>query len=271
MLGVALMHTVRQGKEGERLLDRAVQLAPHDADVAYARALSLEHRSILRWDKAHEAVGRALELAPHDPRVRLLKAKVDLGRVGWLDDSGRAAVAEDLRGILAADPGNVEAAYLLARCEVKPDRVEVEDLHRVVRMDPLHGEAIAKVDAVLVGPVRQAYWVLWSLVALQAVLLRRGADWGAALKVLLFVFVLLVPLVRFRLLRRGSPPGFGRLGGRDPLLWLCAALVVVAAFVFKAGTDGIAPATSQWVCVALLLFGGAVYVVRRVRRRRRYG
>ena len=182
VLGVALMHTVSHGDEGERLLDRAVELAPDDPGAAYSRALALEHRSIVRYDKAHAAVLRALELAPHDPEVRLLKAKVDLGRVGWVNGSGRAEVADDLRAILADDPENAEAAYLLARTEVKTNRAEVaHDFQRVVRIDPRHGDANAQVDSVLVGPLRQAaYWWLWLLVAVQALLLWRGADGAAA-------------------------------------------------------------------------------------------
>ena len=161
VLGVALMHTVSHGDEGERLLDRAVELAPDDPGAAYSRALALEHRSIVRYDKAHAAVLRALELAPHDPEVRLLKAKVDLGRVGWVDGSGRAEVADDLRVILADDLENAEAAYPLARTEVKTNRAEVaHDFHRVVRIDPRHGDANAQVDSVLVGPLGQAYWWL---------------------------------------------------------------------------------------------------------------
>ena len=181
VLGVALMHTVSHGDEGERLLDRAVELAPDDPGAAYSRALALEHRSIVRYDKAHAAVLRALELAPHDPEVRLLKAKVDLGRVGWVNGSGRAEVADDLRAILADDPENAEAAYLLARTEVKTNRAEVaHDFQRVVRIDPRHGDANAQVDSVLVGPLRQAYWWLWLLVAVQALLLWRGAEGAAA-------------------------------------------------------------------------------------------
>jgi len=272
VLGVALMHTVSHGDEGERLLDRAVQLAPDDPGGAYSRALTLEHRSIVRYDKAHAAVLRALELAPHDPEVRLLKAKVDLGRVGWVNGSGRAEVADDLRAILADDPENAEAAYLLARTEVKTNRAEVaHDFQRVVRIDPRHGDAIAQVDSVLVGPLRQAYGWLWFLVAVQAMLLWRGADWGAALKAVLFVVVLLVPWVRFRRLRSQSPPGFGRYGGRDPMLWVFGGLTYVAAFAFKASTDGVGPTASLGLCAGLLAVAGLVYAWRRVRRRRRYG
>jgi hypothetical protein len=108
-------------------------------------------------------------------------------------------------------------------------------------------------------------------VAVQTLLLWRGADWGAAFKLLLFLVVLLVPWVRFLRLRSQSPPGFGRYGGRDPMLWVFGGLTYVAAFAFKASTDGVAPTTSLRLCAGLLVVAGLVYAWRRVRRRRRYG
>lgn len=272
LLGVTLMATLTQAAEGEALLERACELAPLDPQIAYAHAFGLSQRSVVRWDKA-AAVMRAVELAPDDPKVLLLKATIDYGRLSPFDNVGRERLVEDIRGILAVDPGNADAAYLLAKAgpAAAPAGEIAARFHEAVRLDPRHADAVARVDSSLVAPLRSAYWVLWVLVVVQAVLLSRGRQWGTGLNVLLFVFVLLLPWARFMRARRRSPAGFGRHGGRDPLLWVFGVATYVAALVFKVSADGLGGGASLWLCAGLLLGAGAAYLVRSARRRRRYG
>ncbi len=273
LLGASLMVTFTRAREGEQLLDRACQMAPFDADVAYARAVALEQRSVLRWDKAHAAVRHAAALAPQNPQVLLLKARVDRGRLGPRDAQGRAALVTDIEAILAVDPGNADAAYLLAQVTGTGagPAARAESFRQAVRLNPLHGNAIHQVDSSLVAPLRGGYWVVWFLVLLQGVLLWRSLTWGTALNVVLFICALVVPWARFRAARRSSPAGFGRHGGRDPLLWTFGLLTYLGAFALKVSLDGLGGAVLLWVCVVILTAAGAAYLLRSVRRRRRYG
>lgn len=273
LLGTALLFTLTQAGEGEALLERACELAPLDPEIAYAQAFGLSQRSVVRWDKAHAAVMRAVALAPSDPKILLLKAKIELARLSPFDQAGRERLVEDIRGILAIDPTNADAAYLLAKAgpSVAPAADVAARYHAAVRLDPRHAEAVARVDSSLVAPLRSAYWTLWALVLLQAFLLWRQGSWGTGLNVLLFLFVLLLPWVRFVRARRRSPAGFGRHGGPDPLLWVFGATTYLAAFAFKVSVDGFGGGSALWVCVGVLLGAGAAYLLRSVRRRRRYG
>ncbi|MEO8827652.1 hypothetical protein [Lapillicoccus sp.] len=273
LLGASLTVTFTRAREGEQLLDRACEMAPFDADVAYARATALEQRSVVRWDKAHAAVLHAVALAPQNPQVLLLKATVDRGRLGPYDTQGRATLVADIQAVLAIDPGNADAAYLLAQVTGTgaAPAARAESFRQGVRLDPRHGEAIQRVDSSLVAPLRGGYWVVWFLVVLQAGLLWCSVSWGTALNVVLFVFALVVPWVRFRAARRSSPPGFGRHGGRDPLLWTFGLLTYLGAFALKVSLDGFGGALLLWVCVAILTAAGAAYLVRSGLRRHRYG
>ncbi|MEP6798602.1 MAG: hypothetical protein ABI890_10655 [Lapillicoccus sp.] len=272
LLGAALLPHVTKWDEARALLARGVELAPHDASVHYLRAASLEAMSLVHYDEAYAAVLQAVALAPNDPDALLLKATIEYRRLNPFDDAARQKVLVSVHEVLAIDPGSAEAAYLLAQAETAGSTAqEAAKFHAVVRRDPRHTDAIAMVDSLLVKPLRGAWWTLWLLTGLQAVLLARGVEWGTALTIMLFLFVLAIPWWRFRAIRRTSPPGFGKDDGFD--WWLCVfgVLTYLAAGFFKLTTNqGFVP-RSLWPTVLLLLLAGLAYLWRSRRRRRRFG
>lgn len=272
LLGNALVPSPTKWDEARALLARAAELAPHDPAIHYLRAVGLEAMSLIHYDEAYAAVLQAVALAPNDPDALLLKATIEYRRLNPFDDAERERVVASVREVLARDPDNADAAYLLAQAEMTLSTAEeAAKYHEAVRRDPRHVDAIVKVDSLLVKPLRGAWWTLGFLTGLQSVLLARGAEWGTALNVLLFLFVLALPWWRFRAIRRTSPPGFGKHDGFDWWLAVFGVLTYLAAALFKLTTNERFRPRSLWPTVVLLALAGLAYLWRSRRRRKRFG
>ncbi len=272
LLAHALVASRRTWDEAKALLARAVELAPHDAAVHFMRAAGLEAMSVVHYGEAYAAVLQAVALAPNDPDALLLKATIEYRRLNPFDDVAREEVLTSVRKVLEVDPDNAEAAYLLAQAEpTLSAAAEAAKFHEAVRRDPRHAEAIAMVDSLLVKSLRGAWWALWLLTGLQALLLVQGLEWGLALNLLLLVFVLVIPWWRFRAVRRTSPPGFGRNDGFDWRLLAFGLLTYLAAAFFTFTTRQGRGSRSLWPTVVVLVLAGLTYLWRSRTRRRRFG
>lgn len=272
LLGQALTVSPTRWEEARSLLAAAVERAPQDPHLHLARAQALEQMSLVRYDEALAAADRAVELAPRDVDALLLRATVLQQKYNPFHEAEKAEALAAVRAVLAEDPANAEAAFLLAKIDTPLTGAQAAaSYHEAVRRDPRHRGAIAKVDSVLVAPLRTGYWTLWLLTGIQAVLLARGVDGSTWLTIAVFGLVVAVPWWRFRATRRKAPRGFGRDQGFDGWLLVFGVLVYLGVATFRASMHPVWGAGALWVTVVLLLLAGAAYLARSHRRRRRFG
>ncbi len=199
VLALGLTGDVRRWREARRLTEQAVALEPHDPAVWLAHAEVLQGTAG-RDDAARAAAARAVELAPEDPAAALVLAKVAVEQHQPFSKASVADAQALLDRALALDPSSAEAHVLRANLDTGGTSAERQQAFlEAARLDPTNREALAGVDDELTFPLRLGAYLMWLLVAVQAVLLLTGRNGGTVLG--------LVAAAR-------PPAGLGRLPGR---------------------------------------------------------
>lgn len=209
--------------QGRALARRAVAIDPQDADALAVLGLGLTANP-LRWREARPATEQVVAIAPHDPagagpvrrragraaaargpRCRAAAAEIALEELNPFDRTASAEVDALIARALALDPEGSEAHVLRARADLDGTSGQRQAAYlEAVRLDPTSREALAGIDDELTFPLRLGFWLMWVLVALQAVLLLTGVRPGPVpgLVALLLVLPLADVLHRARRRRR---------------------------------------------------------------------
>src|SRR6266851_7864450 len=93
--------------EAEQMLDTAIALGAHDADVYYYQTLAISHATPDNLEDAQKAISQALALSAEDPSIRLLAGEILLKRKDY------AAALDHLTAAVRLQPTSVRAHYLL--------------------------------------------------------------------------------------------------------------------------------------------------------------
>ena len=143
----------RPAEEVLPLLDRAIELVPHRADVYFARAEI--HRLLRRPEPAGKDYGAAISLLRGVPEARVELAHALLWRGRIHADAGRFASAEsDFSEAIRLSPAPIEARLERARLGLRTGRTEnaERDLEEARRMgkgaaETFHNEAVHQLQA----------------------------------------------------------------------------------------------------------------------------
>ncbi len=132
--GIILENELKSA-EAEQMLDTAIALGAHDADVYYYQTLAISHATPDNLEDAQKAISQALALNAEDPSIRLLAGEILLKRKDY------AAALDHLTAAVRLQPTSVRAHYLLRAAyrdlgDAEKSAAELQQIERITRDNP---------------------------------------------------------------------------------------------------------------------------------------